>query len=227
MKKFIYTLALIPFLLTSCVVEPDAFFFTDKVNVEVGEEILFTNNSINAFRFEWRFGDGKMSTAPNPIYSYSSTGSFQVELAAISKNGHVDYAYQTINVVSPTILEIEVLEWFDEYPVAGASVILYPTLNDWNNETNGLPEGFTNNSGKVIFTGLGPWIYYVDVWEQNHNNYTLAEEDVNFIRTDEIIPNQVNQFIAWVDYVGTKGTSTGDRDRKMKIVKLERKVTDK
>lgn len=227
MKKSFYILVLVPFLMASCVAEPDAFFFTDKVNVEVGEEILFTNNSINAYRFEWRFGDGKMSTAVNPIYSYSTTGTFQVELAAISRKGHVDYAYQTINVVSPTILEIEVLEWYDEYPVAGASVILYPTLNDWNNETNGLPEGFTNNSGKVIFTDLSPRIYYVDVWEENHNNYTLADDDIEFIKTDQIRLNEINRFIAWVDYVGTKGNSSGKRDRTMKIVKLERKVTDK
>jgi len=227
MKKTFYIIALAPLLLTSCVLEPDAFFFTDKVEAEVGEEILFTNSSLNAQRFEWRFGDGNMSTAPNPVYSYSATGTFQVELAAISKNGHYDYAYQSIRVVSPTILEIEVLEWFSEDPVAGASVILYPTLADWENETGGLPEGFTNSSGKVVFTNLGPWIYFVDVWEANHNNYALKDEDVGFIMTDQIRLNEINRFIAWVDYTGGKGSTDGTRDRKVKIVKLERKITDK
>lgn len=227
MKAILYPIALLSLILTSCELKPDAYFFTDKTEVVTGEEIIFTNNSINAYRYEWDFGDGQRSTAMNPIYSYNSTGTFQVMLTAISKRGRASYAYQTITVKYPTTLEIEVLEYFDEYPVSGASVLLYPTLNDWDNETNALVEGFTNSSGKVIFSDLGAYVYYIDVWEQNHNNYTLRDEDVGFIRTDQLIPNQINSFIAWVDYVGGKGITDGSRDRTMVIRKLERKPGDK
>ncbi|MBE0673635.1 MAG: PKD domain-containing protein [Bacteroidales bacterium] len=227
MKRIIYTLAILPLLMASCELEPDAYFYTDKVEAVVGEEIIFTNSSYNAYRYEWDFGDGNRSTAVNPIYSYSSTGSFQVMLTAFTKRGNASYAYQTINIKYPTTLEVEVLEYYSEEPVAGASVLLYPTLSDWDNETNALIEGFTNNSGKVVFTGLGPWIYYVDVWEQNYNNYTLREDNVAFIRTQQLIPNQINRFVAYVDYVGGKGTSDGKRDRSVVIMKLERKITDK
>jgi hypothetical protein len=212
---------------TSCELQPNAFFFTDKIDVIVGEEVAFTNNSYNAFRFEWDFGDGNRSTAVNPVYSYSSTGTFQVMLAAITRKGNADYAYQTINVKYPTTLEIEVLEWDQEYPVEGASVILYPTLDDWDNETNMLVEGFTDQNGKVIFTGLGSYVYFVDVWEMNHNNYTLKTEDVNFIRIPQLVPNHINRFVAWVDYVGGKGGSSETRDRTMVIKKLERMPSDK
>ncbi len=109
------------------------------------------------------------------------------------------------------MLEVEVLEWYDQYPVQGASVILYPTEADWDNETNAIVEGFTNSAGKVIFTDLGPYVYYIDVWHATHNNYTLRNEDVGFIRTDQLLKNELNQFIAWVDYTGTKGTAARDR----------------
>ncbi len=54
----------------------------------------------------------------------------------------------------------------------------------------------------------------------------MRDEDIGFIRTPEIIPNRINRFVAWVDYVQhKKGDTKGER--KMVIRKLERKVTDK
>jgi hypothetical protein len=227
MRRILFILAIAPLLITSCELQPDAFFYTDKTDVVVGEEIIFTNESLNAYRFEWDFGDGYKSTSVNPVYSYKSTGTFQVMLTAFTKKGNASYAYQTIDVKFPTTLEVEVLEYFDEYPVSGASVLLYPTLRDWDAETNSLVEGITNSAGKTVFTDLGAFVYYVDVWEQNHNNYTLRDENVAFIRTQQLIPNQINRFVAWVDYVGGKGDGDGTRDRTMVIRKLERKYTDK
>jgi hypothetical protein len=227
MKAILYPIAILSLVLTSCELKPDAYFFTDKTEVVIGEEVLFTNNSYNAYRYEWDFGDGQRSTAINPVYAYSSTGTFQVMLSAISRRGQESYAYQTITVKYPATLEIEVLEYNDEYPVSDASVLLYPTLKDWDEETNALIEGFTNNSGKVIFNNLGPFVYFIDVWEPNHNNYTLRINDVGFIRTQQLIPNQINRFVAWVDYVGGKGSPEGSRDRTMVIRKLERKPGDK
>jgi len=221
MKRIlISTVAAAAILLSSCDTQPDAYFFTDKIKAEIGEEIFFFNGSHNAIEFEWDFGDGTWSDAYEPSHSYSASGVFSVILSAYSKSGNVDKSYLDIEVMSPTMLEVEVLEWYDEYPVAGASVILYPTLTDWDNETNAIVEGFTNASGKVIFTNLQPRRYYVDVWHVNHNNYTLRNEDVLFIETDPLLKNELNQFVAWVDYTGTK--SAVARDRKQLLPLKER-----
>lgn len=214
MKRIlISTVAAAVIMLSSCDVQPDAYFFSDKIKAEIGEEILFFNGSHNATEFEWDFGDGTWSDAYEPAHSYSASGIFTVVLSAYSKSGNVDRSYLDIEVVSPTMLEVEVLEYFDEYPVAGASVILYPTLSDWDNETNAIIEGFTNAYGKVIFTNLHPRVYYVDVWHETHNNYTLRNEDVLFIETDPLLKNELNQFIAWVDYTGTKSAVKRDRSQ--------------
>lgn len=227
MKKILPITALIALAMVSCELQPDAYFYTDKVDVMTGEPIAFTNSSYNAFRYEWDFGDGSRSTAENPIYAYSSTGTFQVMLAAISKNGNASYAYQTITVRFPTTLEVTVLEFFDEYPVAGASVLLYPTLRDWDNETNGVVEGVTNSAGKVVFTNLDPKPYYLDIIENNHNNYAFRDEldywIYHSIITPSLLPNQINRYTAYVDYVGGKGEGTLERrDRKVVVVRPDR-----
>jgi hypothetical protein len=212
-RLLISAVAAAAILLSACEVQPESSFFSNKVRAEIGEDIFFYNNSFNAVEYEWDFGDGTWSDAFEPVHSYSGSGIFTVILTAYSKSGNVDKSYVDIEVLSPTMLEIEVLEWYDEYPVEGASVILYPTESDWDNETNAIVEGFTNSSGKVIFTNLGPYVYYVDVWHPTHNNYTLRYEDVGFIRTGQLLKNELNQFVAWVDYTGTKSSDVRDRSQ--------------
>lgn len=224
MKRYILIPAILAFVLTSCEIQPTAGFFASDVEVETGDQVYFTNNSLNAVSYEWDFGDGTISNDPNPVHSYDVTGTFTVTLTAWSKTDASDQSFMDITVYYPTTLQVEVLEYYDEYAVENASVILYPTYDDWVNETNSLIEGFTNADGIVIFTKLDPVRYYLDVWEQNHNNYTLAGEDIGFIETPVLVPHEINYFTAWVDYVPSKG---GERNRTLVIRKLKRKYSDK
>jgi hypothetical protein len=225
MKKVIYFTLVLPFLLFSCHRIPTAGFHTDTNNPVVGQEVFFFNDSRHADRFEWDFGDGYTSNESNPSHIYQANGTFDVKLTAISKSNE-DNSSLTLNVVIPTLLEIEVREYYDEYTVSGASVILYPTISDWDAQTNMVIEGFTDDDGIVVFSNLDPFVYYVDVWEATHDNYTLRDEDVGFVRTPEVIPNKITRFIAWVDYVDHgKGIARGSRQ--MVIKKLERVVTAK
>jgi PKD repeat protein len=226
MKKIIYISLVLPFILFSCEISPRAYFSASPGNPVVGEEVWFTNESDNAVSFEWDFGDGYISNDPDPVHSYTASGTYDVVLKVWSESGLTDEASLTIDVKIPTLLEIEVLEYYEEYPVAGASVIIYPTLTDWENETNYVNEGITDSDGKVVFSDLDNKVYYVDVWEATHDNYTLKSEDIGFIRTPEVIPNKINRFIAYVD-VADHGKGEGRRSGAMVIKKLERKATDK
>ncbi len=226
MKKIFYLLFLLPVIMISCESEPEAYFTVDEIDTEVGQKVLFTNESQNADVFEWDFGDGTVSYDVNPIHIYNSTGTFEVILVARSGNGNESSSSISITVRIPTLLEIEVLEYYDEYVVPDASVILYTTSVDWDLQTNMLYEGFTDKDGMVVFSNLEPYIHYVDVWEKNHDNYALRDEDIGFIRTPEILPNKINRFIAWVDYV-EHGKGVGRGSRTVVIKKLERKIPDK
>jgi PKD repeat protein len=208
MKTIYYTALIFSLFLISCEKNPEASFFTDTETPVVGQEVFFNNESNNAERFEWDFGDGYTSVEKHPSHVFNATGSYEVSLTAISKNGLESNATMLIEVLIPTLLEIEVREYFDEYIVPDASVILYPTSTDWDAQTNALSEGFTDKSGIVVFANLDPYVYYVDVWEAEHDNYTLRIDDIGFIRTPEVLPNTINRFVAWVDYVEHgKGTA--------------------
>jgi PKD repeat protein len=223
MKKLLLFCLLLPVILISCEKMPQARFHTDTVNPEVGQEVFFINDSYNSNSFEWDFGDGYISDAINPSHVYSSTGTFEVKLTSISDGGMDDVSSLTITVLVPTLLEIEVREYYDKYLVPGASVILYPTLPDWDAQKNSVAEGYTNSDGVVVFSGLGPYVYYADVWEKNHDNYTLAAEDAGFIRTAEVIPHKINRFTAWVD-IADHGKGMAGGTRQIIIKKFERKA---
>jgi hypothetical protein len=232
MKKIFYLSLVLSFTLFSCHRKfdevPVAHFFTDIVDPEVGQEVFFTSDSRNAVEYEWDFGDGFISNDPNPGHVFTGTGSFEVVLTVYSKGGLTDQSSLIINVMIPTLLEIEVLEYYQEYFVPGASVWLYPTLADWEDglREKAEAEGFTDNEGVVVFSHLGPYVYYVDVWEANHDNYTLKQENVDYIRTDQIVPHKINRFTAWVD-VADHSKGAGIRDKTVVIKKIERKADDK
>lgn len=226
MKKLIFLSFILPLLVVSCEMSPRAFFSASPGDPVVGEEVFFSNESDNAETFEWDFGDGFVSNEVHPAHIYTASGTFTVLLKAWSRNGMSDEASVNIEVKIPTLLEIEVREYYDEYAVAGASVILYSTLTDWDNETNSINEGYTDADGMVVFSGLDNMVYYTDVWETTHDNYALRDEDVGFIRTPEILPNKINRFIAYVDYAD-HGKAARRGDRSMIIKKLERKASDK
>lgn len=166
----------------------------------VGEEIEFLNYSKYADYCEWDFGDGCYSDAWNPVHTYSAPGSYRVRLT-VSNFDYETTSELYIDVLIPTSVRITVKEYSKGYPVPDASVLLYPTLNDWDHETNALVEGITDKYGVTEITNLEAKEYYVDVWHQYFNNYALADEDVGFIRIPRLVPHKVNEFVAWVDYV--------------------------
>jgi|WetSurMetagenome_2_1015567.scaffolds.fasta_scaffold00001_108 PKD repeat protein len=226
MKKIYFLAIIISVFLISCDKVPVAHFSIDAVEPEVGQEVHFNNASDDADRYEWDFGDGVVSKAENPTHIFTGTGVFTVTLTAY--NGSLESeATMDIEVFIPTLLAVYVYEWNDQLtydnPIGYASVWLYPTLTDWDNEENVFAEGFTDADGVAAFSNLNNQRYYVDVWSENYNNYTLASEDVGWIETDVIIPHAINWFDAWVDYTGTKGDQVSRRGGSFVIKHIARK----
>ncbi|NNF36836.1 MAG: PKD domain-containing protein [Saprospiraceae bacterium] len=65
-----------------------------------GQEVSFTNNSIDATDYMWDFGNGQTSTLPNPVIDYGENGSFTVSLTA-SNNCDSDEASQIVVTGGP------------------------------------------------------------------------------------------------------------------------------
>lgn len=216
MKKIILLLAVITALFTSC--EPVANFDASSTTVYPYENIHFYNNSTGADAYDWDFGDGVYSTYIEPEHYYANPGVYTVRLTAYQHH-HTDYAYLTIHVLEePGSLNIQVLEYTQGYPVGSASIIIYPTYNDWVNERNSVAEVFTNSNGIAVADNLAPGYYYLDIWERNHSNYALANDDVKFIKTPPVISGKTTYFNAYVDYTGSlKSTSLDRRGTILKV----------
>jgi len=173
--------------------------------VFVGEQVVFDNTSFDGESFLWEFGDGYTSVLDDPVYSYDTPGTYDVVLHAYGMGDEEDVFVKTLEVVEGinSALRITVLEYFDEYPVEGASVLLFDTFSEWeSHEITGsvTEEVFTTPLGKCAFEGLNYQRYFVDVWEVDHDNYTLAYEDLGFIETQVLEPGYIHDFIAYVDY---------------------------
>ncbi|MGC9343326.1 MAG: PKD domain-containing protein [Bacteroidales bacterium] len=205
MKKILYIAILIPLVLTSCTRDPYADFVADRRVVEVGEEVYFTNRSMDAIDYEWDFGDGYYSYNFNAAHSWTVPGFYTVTLTAFGKDGKLDRALMDIEVIQPLAeLEITVEEYYEPYYlVPDVRVRLYPTLDDWDNESNLVVEGYTNSSGKVLFVDLpANRRYYVEVFGDYHDNIALGLQDdwYNWIETDVLKPGVRNYFTAVADY---------------------------
>lgn len=201
---------LLPIVLFSCQRTPEASFSVDSNAPEVGKAVYFNNHSHDGEKYEWDFGDGYTSNEREPAHTFSATGSYEVTLTAIAKGGRSSTSSLTLDVVSPSLLVIEVQEYYSGDLIPNASIILYPSLADWDAQTNSIIEGFTDKNGLAVFADLDPAVYYVDVWEATHDNWTLRKEDEGFVMTPVTLAHVVTFFRAAVDVANHTSAMRGD-----------------
>lgn len=92
---------------------PTAMFNASTTNATVGDDIWFTNKSMDAGRYVWDFGDGRTSTDPNPSHAYTSKGVYYVQLTAYSPTGEkCNVMGMSINVTEATG---EVMFWMNSF----------------------------------------------------------------------------------------------------------------
>jgi PKD repeat protein len=49
--------------------------------------VIFENKSVNAFSFQWEFGDDSSSYSKEPVHVFMKAGNFDVKLRAYSESG--------------------------------------------------------------------------------------------------------------------------------------------
>jgi PKD repeat protein len=200
---------------------PTARFDVSKTFVSTGADVYFYNNSTHADEYEWDFGDGSISNEIEPTHQYQYPGIYKVKLSAYYKD-QVDNYYMTIEVADPD-LNIQVREYTGNYVVAGVEVILYPTLDDWDNQTHAIKRGITDNDGIIEFYYLPEGFYYMDIANSSYNNYDLADDDIRYIQTP-YIAGSTTYITAFVDYVGA--TKSAKLDRKIVPIVTSRRPFD-
>jgi PKD repeat protein len=201
MKRLLIILPILSLVLAGCYREPYADAYITPSLAFVGEDIHFTNASVNTDYVEWDMGDGTTSSAYNVNHFYYDPGSYYVNLRAFGHSNGVSVASFVVDVIGSEI-EIVVKEFFDEYYVEGASVVLYATYDDWLNFENPVgEEQFSNQYGECYFSNLSYHKYYVDVWEASHDNWYLGEDNPEqWIETQQLPGGWDHTFIAYVNY---------------------------
>ena len=212
MKKFLFIISVLALFLTGCQThDPSASFVVSSHQVQVFESVDFTNTSPEIpGNCEWDFGDGTFVNAVHATHYYEHAGVYTVSLRLYDHSRLVSQASASIEVLATTLTVI-VKEYNTEHRISNASVRLYPTQDDWDYETNLVAEGNTDNDGVVIFENLEPAIYFVDVWHENYDNYQLAAENVDWIMTDQLVPDEMTDFVAYVDYTGATKSTEGSK----------------
>jgi hypothetical protein len=204
MKRLLYIIPILAIIIAGCSREPYADGIVAPNPAYVGEDVTFTDRSTHTDYVEWEFGDGAGTSDFIAVHRYIDPGFYDASLRAFGTKGGVN-TWSFVVEVWGADLTVVVQLWTPPeadpgYLVEGASVILYPTLDDWINQTNPVDEQFTNQYGEASFSGLSYQRYYVDVWEANHDNYQLAAEDVGWIETQMMEGVFLQTFYAFVDY---------------------------
>lgn len=68
-------------------IKPITSFLQDRVFIEPGEAVTFTNTSQNGATYLWDFGDNTTSTEENPTHEYQALGDYIVRLTVTSSTG--------------------------------------------------------------------------------------------------------------------------------------------
>jgi hypothetical protein len=214
MKRLLTILPLLSLLVTGCYDEPIAEAVISPNPAWVGEDITFTNLSHNTEHAEWVMGDGTTSSSFNVVHYYNDPGLYNVTLRAFGRKGDVNVASFAVDVTGSE-LTIVVKEFVDEYFIEGASVVLFASLEDWDEAdyAKAVDEQFTNYKGECYFEDLSYQRYYVDVYYQVGNegyvNWLLGQEDVAWIETQLLPGGYDHTFIAYVDFVTFNKKSAG------------------
>ena len=97
------------YFLPACKKEPVACATADKTLVAVGEEITFTNCSVDADEYKWNFGDGLTSGVGTIAHAYDVVGIYAVTLSAYSEDKElVDEVFFEITVGEKYMAKIKI-----------------------------------------------------------------------------------------------------------------------
>ncbi|RYZ51173.1 MAG: PKD domain-containing protein, partial [Sphingobacteriales bacterium] len=75
---------------------PTAAFAYSPLIPETNVPTTFLNQSVNAVRYQWKFGDGAYSSEVSPVHAYNRTGTYEVCLTAYNEQGCSDRVCRTV-----------------------------------------------------------------------------------------------------------------------------------
>lgn len=114
-----------------------------------GLEVQFTDESYNAYFYNWDFGDATFSGVPNPFHSYADTGTYLVKLILTNIESCSDTLVKNISITNVNTSVRSLTKSINFYPNPTNGAIY---INGLNNLEETKIEVF-NYLGQLIFEG--------------------------------------------------------------------------
>lgn len=112
-------------------------------------QVVFSNQSLNATVFNWNFGDGKTSKDVNPTHVFEKSGEYTIELISSKCNSN-DTVKEIVNVSIPlTVNNSPSFISIDIFPNPASSV-----LNIKHSSVNAVIYSIFGLSGQVVQSGV-------------------------------------------------------------------------
>lgn len=142
--------------------QPVASFTVPSTEILFGTELVFTNTSQNMYRCEWDFGDNTTSTLVNPVHTYTSCGTYDVNLRVYSaEDKKNDVVIKTIEVdVNAPIASFTMSSSTID---AGETVTFTNTSQDMYRCEWDFGDGDTSTTTSPVHTFESPGTYQVNL----------------------------------------------------------------
>lgn len=155
------------------------FTYTGAEQLNINEEIRFTNASENADSYTWDFGDGTTSTDPNPTKTYTKPGLYTVRLTAVGEGGTGNYSMDLAVIDPDAEVESDSDLYFIEY---GSSLLRKLSLVPGSTVETVFDMDGRDGHG-MAYDAVNDKIYYTDfqtnnsgkVWRMNPDGSGLEE----------------------------------------------------
>lgn len=177
-------------LQTTVFPKPDAQFSLTPNPAELGEDILFNDQSINASTWYWTFGDGTSSTQQNPTHAYNTQNTFIISLV-VTNSTCIDSIDATLTVQEDITLYV---------PNSFS-----PDGDEYNNVFSPIVDGADpSNYDLLIFNRWGELIFeshdYSIGWDGTYNG-VLAQDGIYLwkIRLKNKYNDNRNEFVGHVN----------------------------
>lgn len=150
--------------------------FTETID---GYSVIFDNNTLSGFTYNWQFGDGTSSSSANPTHNYVEAGSYTVTLTSNNDCGS-DQFVRTITIADQVTADFTVNQTSgcssQEFIFSNASTGNV-TSYFWEFQ-DGIPATSTEENPSVTFSSTGTKTIRLTV---SNSLYEDSENKLNFI----------------------------------------------
>jgi PKD repeat protein len=142
--------------------------------------VQFTDLSSNApTSWSWDFGDGNTSTDQNPLHTYSSAGTYTVELTATNSYGSDTHSITEYITVYDDLVVTDGSATLDCYGDTDGTITPEISGGDGNYAYNWENESGMNMGSEAVLTNVPAGTYYLSVTDgagcSDNGAYTLTE----------------------------------------------------